>query len=337
MKDFKGKIAFVTGGGAGIGLGQAQMLADAGMKVVITDNRRDYLDEVEELFKGTDAEIHTMLLDVTDREAFAAAADEVERLYGCPPQMLVLTAGVNVYGPAEASTYDDYDWILGVNLGGVINGLVTFVPRMIKAGKGGHILTTGSWASFSSVEMFTPYSASKAAVLSLMEGYYHALKHYGIGVTVFCPANVKTRHAEQGLHNRPEAVSKTGYNVNEKTQAHMQIIHEFGMDPRLAADWVKEAIENDQFVSMPYPNADILISNTLARYAFLATPNGEERLAEYRANPSEELRQARAGMSAANQNPEGIPRPTSEMAAAAGFSLARPDLDWVIPSRRAKE
>ncbi len=88
--------------------------------------------------------MHPILLDVTDRAAYIAAADEVERVYGTPPQLLLQSAGVNAFGPAEASTYEDYDWIVGVNLGGIINGMVTFVPRMIKAGLGGHIVTIAS-------------------------------------------------------------------------------------------------------------------------------------------------------------------------------------------------
>ena len=95
-------------------------------------------------FKEKGAPVHAIKLDVTDREGFAAAADEVERVFGSTPDLLVLTAGVNVFGPAEASTYDDYDWVVGVCFGGVVNGLVTFVPRMIKAGKGGHI-APASW------------------------------------------------------------------------------------------------------------------------------------------------------------------------------------------------
>ena len=81
-----------------------------------------------------------------------------------------------MFGPAEASTYDDYDWVMGVCLGGVVNGLVTFVPRMIKAGKGGHIAATVSWGAFGSGPMTAPYTAAKSAALSLMESYLIALK-----------------------------------------------------------------------------------------------------------------------------------------------------------------
>ena len=147
MKDFAGKIAFITGGASGAGLGQAQIFSEAGMKVVIADVRQDHLDDAMAYFEKTDAQVHAIKLDVTDRAGYAAAADETERVFGSTPDLLILTAGVNAFGPVEASTYEDFDWLMGINLGGVINGLVTFVPRMIKAGKGGYIACTVSYRS----------------------------------------------------------------------------------------------------------------------------------------------------------------------------------------------
>src|SRR5512143_2584022 len=164
MKDFKGKVAFITGGASGAGLGQAKVFSEAGCKVVIADIRQDHLDQAMAYFKGKKDQVHAIKLDITDRKAYAAAADEVERVFGSPPQLLINTAGVNTFGPAEASTFEDYDWVLGVNLGGVINGMVTFVPRMIKAGKGGHIATTSSMGAFMAGPTTAPYSAAKAAV-----------------------------------------------------------------------------------------------------------------------------------------------------------------------------
>ncbi len=171
MKDFAGKVAFITGGASGAGLGQAKVFSEAGCKIVIADIRQDHLDEAMAYFKEKKAPVHAIRLDVTDRKAYAAAADEVERVFGEPPQLLFNTAGVNTFGPAEASTYEDYDWVMGVCLGGVINGMVTFVPRMIKAGKGGHIATTSSWGGFMGGATTAPYSAAKAAVNNLMESY----------------------------------------------------------------------------------------------------------------------------------------------------------------------
>ena len=133
MKDFAGKIVFITGGASGAGFGYAQIFSEAGMKVVIADYRQDHLDEAMAYFKEKGAPVHAIKLDVTDREATAAAADETERVFGVP-DLLILNAGVNTFGPAEATSYGDFDWVTGVNYGGVVNGLVTFVPRMIRAG-----------------------------------------------------------------------------------------------------------------------------------------------------------------------------------------------------------
>ena len=103
MKDFKGKVAFITGGASGAGLGQAKVFSEAGCKVVIADVRQDHLDQAVAYFREKKAEVHAVKLDITDRKAYAAAADEVERVFGSPPQLLFNTAGVNTFGPAEAS------------------------------------------------------------------------------------------------------------------------------------------------------------------------------------------------------------------------------------------
>src|SRR3989304_10037353 len=127
MKDFVGKVAFIPGGASGAGFGQAKVFSEAGCKVVIADIRQDHLDEAMAYFRDKKAQVHPIKLDITDRKAYAAAADEVEKVFGEPPQLLFNTAGVNAFGPAEASTFEDYDWGMGVCLGGVINGMVTFV------------------------------------------------------------------------------------------------------------------------------------------------------------------------------------------------------------------
>ena len=147
MKDVRGKVAFITGGGSGVGLGQARVFARAGARVAIADIRQDHLDDAVARIESEGLEAYPVRLDVTDRKAYAAAADEVERVYGTV-QLLFNTAGVSIFGPLEKSTYDDYDWQMAVNFGGVINGIQTFVPRMIEYGKGGHIVNTASLGAF---------------------------------------------------------------------------------------------------------------------------------------------------------------------------------------------
>ena len=113
MKDFAGKICFITGGASGAGLGQAKVFGKAGMKVAIADVRQEALDQVpEELVNyGIKREdILAIQADLTDREQYKAAADKVEEVFGGPPHLLIQTAGVNSFGPIEASTFDDFDW-----------------------------------------------------------------------------------------------------------------------------------------------------------------------------------------------------------------------------------
>src|SRR5690606_5048783 len=130
MKDVQGKVAFITGGASGIGSGIAGAFVDAGMKVVLADLRQDHIDEALGQFasRGKANQVHAIRVDVTDRAAMAAAADETERVFG-KVHVLVNNAGVGIQGPFKGVTYEDWDFGLAVNLGGVVNGLQTFLPR----------------------------------------------------------------------------------------------------------------------------------------------------------------------------------------------------------------
>jgi NAD(P)-dependent dehydrogenase (short-subunit alcohol dehydrogenase family) len=255
-----------------------------------------------------------MKLDVTDRQAYAAAADEVERLFGSPPQLLFNTAGVNTFGPVEASTFEDYDWVLGVDLGGVINGMVTFVPRMIKAGRGGHITTVSSWACFSGGATTGPYSAAKAAVSNLMESYYLALKPYGIGVSVVCPQGIKSNIGESTL-TRPDHLENTGYNVDDKTIGFMRYHYSFGMEPVELAQILKRAIENEVLYVIPLPDPEKALRDSFERIIDYTTPEGMKRQDEAEKTRREER----------TKNPARNVQGGRE----AGWGKARPDITWV--------
>jgi NAD(P)-dependent dehydrogenase (short-subunit alcohol dehydrogenase family) len=254
MKDFAGKVAFITGGASGLGFGLAKVFSEAGCKVVIADIRQEAIDEALGYFRGKNAAVHGIKLDITDREAYARAADEVEKVFGEPPQLLFNNAGVNTFGPTEASTYEDWDWLIGVDFWGVVNGIQTFLPRMIAAGKGGYIVNTSSLGGFEGSQGAAIYSAAKAAVNNLSESYAMALKKYGIGVTVVCPANIKSNIAE-ATKTRPEHLKKTGYLVNEETIASLHSIHIHGMEPVVLAGHIKNAIEAEQLYCIPYPES----------------------------------------------------------------------------------
>jgi NAD(P)-dependent dehydrogenase (short-subunit alcohol dehydrogenase family) len=254
MKDFTDQIAFITGGASGAGFGQAQVFGRAGAKVVIADVRAGAIEKAVADLKSEGIAAHGIVLDITDRAAYARAADEVERLFGAPPTLLFNTAGVNSFGPVENSTYDDFDWIVGVNLGGVINGMVTFVPRMIKTGKPGHIVTTSSLGGLMGSAFAAPYSAAKAAVVNLMESYRQSLEKYGIGVSVVCPANIKSNIAEASKL-RPAQYGQSGYVENTDSIASLHSIHIHGMEPVELAGHIKRGIEENQLYIIPYPEA----------------------------------------------------------------------------------
>ncbi|MHB8105031.1 MAG: SDR family NAD(P)-dependent oxidoreductase [Dehalococcoidales bacterium] len=317
MKDFKGKVAFITGGASGAGLGQAKVFSEAGCKIVIADIRQDHLDQAKAYFKGKNVQIHTIKLDITDRKAYIAAADEVEEVFGEPPQLLFNTAGVNAFGPPEASTFEDYDWVMGVDLGGVINGMVIFVPRMIKAGKGGHIATVSSMGGFMASSGCTPYSVAKAGVIMLMECYYTALKPYGIGVTVLCPGGINSNIHESYL-TRPKHLANTGYNTNEKTTEFEGKIYATGIDPVELAKIFKKGIENEQLIVIPVPDPEKMLKDTFERIVNYATPEGMQRNVELQKKRMEEMGKMMQG------------RPNPFMGAAdVGWGAAREDLTWV--------
>jgi NAD(P)-dependent dehydrogenase (short-subunit alcohol dehydrogenase family) len=204
MRQFEGKVAIVTGGASGIGLGIAGAFLTAGMRVMIADLRQDHIDAALVRFSelGVSQRVHAIKLDVTDRGAMAAAADEVERIFG-RLHVLVNNAGVGIQGPFNGITYADWDFGLAVNLGGAINGLQTFLPRIRSHGEGGYVVNTASLAALVPVSAaIIVYQAAKAAVIAISETIRTELAPENIGVSVLCPGPVRTNIHEVSK-NRP--------------------------------------------------------------------------------------------------------------------------------------
>jgi len=334
MKDFAGKVAFITGGASGAGFGQAQIFSEAGMRVVIADVRQDHMDNAAAYFKEKGAQVHFIKLDVMNREGWAAAADEVEKVCGTTPDLVIMTAGVNVPGPVEASTFEDFDWLVGVNFDGVVNGLITLVPRMIKVGKGGHIVTTVSYGAFCAIPSVAPYTAAKAAALNLMESYYLALKPYGIAVSAFMPANIKSNIHDSVLKSRPEHLKNTGYNVTEATsEYHYTSMHQYGIEPRELAERLKKAIEDEVFLIVPYPSAARMVELELQRFPLYTSKEGMKEL-ERRSKlpPTEE--EKRLFLEKENYEMGSLKHAVSREEV--GIGMARKDIDWVSNDKRVK-
>ena len=251
--DYQGKTAFITGGASGAGLGQAKVFGQAGCNIVIADIRQAAIDTALDELKRGGIKAHGIKLDISDRAAFAAAADQAEKVFG-PLHLLFNTAGVSIFGPLEQASYDDYDWIFGVNMWGVVNSMQTWVPRMLAHGEGGHIVNTASLGCFFANSGAGIYSASKFAVHGISMAMRDALKDKGIGVSVLCPANIRSNIAES-IKTRPAHLSNSGYKVDEREIAALHEIYSQGMDPEELAGHVKEAIGENRFYIIPYPEA----------------------------------------------------------------------------------
>ncbi len=247
MKDFHDKVAFVTGGASGIGLGIVKALVGAGAKVVIADLRQDHLDEALAHFggRGSGDRVHGIRLDVTDRAAMASAAAETERRFG-KVHVLVNNAGVGIEGPLRHATYDDWDFGLGVNLGGVVNGIQTFVPRIRAHGEGGHIVNTASLAGLVWMPSFmTVYTTSKAAVITLSECIRDDLAPDGIGVSVLCPGPVKSNIHQSG-RNRPEKFRGSSGFAEAEAKLAQRTVSPLWMEPEVVGEKVLRAIRNGE-------------------------------------------------------------------------------------------
>jgi NAD(P)-dependent dehydrogenase (short-subunit alcohol dehydrogenase family) len=240
MKDVQGRTAFVTGGASGIGLGMTTAFAAAGMNVVIADLRRDHIDKALEALAGKP--VHALELDVTDRDGFARAADEAERVFGSV-HVLCNNAGMGILGPVTAARYDDWDWGLGVLLGGTVNGVQTFLPRMLAHGEGGHIVNTSSMAGVLPIPGAAIYITAKAAVIGLSEALRSELAEHGIGVSAFCPGPVQTNIREGG-RLRPERYGDSGYTEVER-DLEERPNSPLWMDPVECGERVLEGIRQD--------------------------------------------------------------------------------------------
>jgi len=198
MREVKGRVAFVTGGASGIGLGIARAFVRAGMRVVIADVRRDHLQSALAEFanSGAGEDVHGINLDVTDRVAFENAAEETERRFG-RIDLLFNNAGMSLTGAVKDLKYSDWDWGLGVMIGGVVNGIQTFLPRLLKQDEG-HICSTSSITALLPVNGSAVYCAAKAALIAMAEAMRGELAADNIGVSIFCPGPVQTNIRQSG-------------------------------------------------------------------------------------------------------------------------------------------
>ena len=255
MIEFAGRTAFVTGGANGVGLGVVRNLLEVGAKVAIADVRQDAIDRT--LASLDNREVVGVQLDVMDRARFAEAADEVEARLG-PVSLLFNNAGVNLFQTIENSSYDDWDWVLGVNFNGVINGVMTFAPRMKARSlsgevKGGHITNTASMAAFIAAGAPGIYNTAKFAVRGLSYSLRHSMYQYGIGVSVVCPGLVKSYiYASDDV--RPDALKGEMKPVDRAAVERLAGIHEFGMEPDVIGARILDGIRENRANIFTHPD-----------------------------------------------------------------------------------
>ena len=243
MQNLPGKTAFVTGGASGIGLGIAKALLGAGMNVVIADIRDDHLAQASAEL-GVPERLLALKLDVTDRASYERAADVAEARFG-KIHLLCNNAGVAVVGPTELATYADWDWVLGVNLCGVVNGIVTILPRILKHGEGGHIVNTSSMSGFVPHGGATIYATSKGAVLTMMECMRPELESRGVICSAFCPGAVQSNIAESHK-TRPAELAETGYaEADKRRRQNTDFFHLFRTKEEIG-ERVLQGILNDE-------------------------------------------------------------------------------------------
>ncbi len=256
MKDVAGKVAFITGGASGMGLGMARVFSAAGMRIVIADVRQDHLDAAMRSFRGSKAGVHAIRMDVADRKAMAHAAVETEQVFG-KVHVLCNNAGVGIIGSLLEASYDDWDWAIGVNLGAVFNGIHEFVPRIRSHGEGGHVVTTASMGGLFAAGTAGIYNSSKYAVVCLMESLRPELAPHGIGVSAFCPGLVNT-NIHEVERSRPAQYAHTGYTARA---AELAARAEFlktkilpaGMDPMEVGQRVLRGILRDDLYILTHP------------------------------------------------------------------------------------
>jgi NAD(P)-dependent dehydrogenase (short-subunit alcohol dehydrogenase family) len=256
MNTFQGKVAVVTGAASGIGRALAERCVQEGMKVVLADVEAQALLQTKQELAAQGAQIFALQTDVSQAAEVERLAQEAFKTYGAV-HLLFNNAGVGAGKSTWESTLADWEWVLGVNLYGVIHGIRSFVPRMLESGAEGYIVNTASVAGLTSGPGLSVYMASKHAVVSLTETLYHELTliEANIGVSVLCPGFVKTR-IQDAERNRPTHLQNAPdeQKLSQEKQEggeFLKLAIQKGMSPALQAEAAFEAIREKRFYIYP--------------------------------------------------------------------------------------
>jgi NAD(P)-dependent dehydrogenase (short-subunit alcohol dehydrogenase family) len=256
MREFAGKTAFVTGGASGIGLALGRAFAQAGMKVMLADIEADALAAAVKSLDNFAPNIRGVICDVADPASIERAANAAFDAFG-KVHVVCNNAGVAAGGGIDNVSLDNWRWVLDVNLMGVVHGIRTFLPHIRSHGEGGHIVNTASMAGMINGMGFSPYSASKFAVVSISEGLAAQLAPFGIGVSVLCPEYVRTGIADSG-RNRPQRYGPV-QPLDPASPAAAMVAEiarrlQAGLEPDAVAARVLEAIRDGELYVFTHPN-----------------------------------------------------------------------------------
>ena len=239
MDSFKGRVAVVTGGGSGIGRALALAFAREGARVVLADVDEAAMDGVAREARALGVDALGVRTDVSELASVQALAERAWQAFGAA-HVVCNNAGVAVLGAVQEHTLQDWQWVLGVNLWGVIHGVEAFVPRMIAAGEPGHVVNTASMAGLIASQGLGVYNTTKYAVVGLSETLAKDLKPYRIGVSVLCPMGVQTRIRESE-RSRPAALR----NAEGPAGSEVELIGR-SLAPDVVAAMVLDAIRRDE-------------------------------------------------------------------------------------------
>jgi NAD(P)-dependent dehydrogenase (short-subunit alcohol dehydrogenase family) len=255
MREFAGKTAFVTGGAGGIGRALGRAFAQSGMKVMLADIEAGALQAAVKGLQEISPDIRGVICDVADADSVERAAQASFDAFG-RVHVVCNNAGVAAGGGIDHISLENWRWVIDVNLMGVMHGIKSFLPHMRAHGEGGHIVNTASMAGMQSGLGFSPYGASKFAVVSMSEGLSLQLKPHGIGVSVLCPHYVRTGIGESG-RNRPERYGRS-QPLDPASPAAAMVAEiarqiEAGLEPAAVAARVLEAIRDDELYVFTHP------------------------------------------------------------------------------------
>jgi NAD(P)-dependent dehydrogenase (short-subunit alcohol dehydrogenase family) len=272
LTDVTGKVAFITGGARGIGLAIASALVKRGCHVMLADLDNDALQQAATSLESTGGQVGTVICDVRSADAMQAAADATITRFG-KVNIIVNNAGVAVGGMSGKLALADWQWVIDINLLGVVHGVEIFLPLIRSHGEGGHIVNTASMAGHVASPGMSPYHATKFAVVGYSESLQADLAKENIGVSVLCPAWVRT-----DIHKSGFAKPTGGGSVDDPQFKAMSAVVDNGLDANVVGEWTAQCITDDRFYIFTHPEfkqyIDMRHDTIAADYAACAEYDG---------------------------------------------------------------